>query len=276
MTVYDRVSVTVGVILMGIILLLVLEIPSRAFEFEPLGTPLTFYVTDTWLVSTLLLGLACAGTEAIMRTHPLVRRRIVRYTFPYWILPGLTVLALIRFLPQSSSLLHWLLGLVVGGGMLAWLILANYHTIDAAAKDADQQTVRIARGSLELATYFLALVFFTVIYRTRLRSLVTATQVTVIASLLSLSILGNEKRSLSWLSLYSGLIGLILGETIWALNYWRANALTVGVLLMLLFYVFVGLVRQNMRHKLSRRLVIEFLGVAILGIGIVMALGPQV
>jgi hypothetical protein len=276
MTVYDRVSVTVGMILMGIILLLVFEIPSRAFEFEPLGTPLTFHMTDTWLASTLLLGLSCAGTEAIMRTHPLVRRGVVRYTFPYWILPGLATLALARFLPQSSNLLYWLIGLVAGGGILAWLILANYYMIDALAQDANQRMAGIARGGLDLITYLLALIFFTVIYRTRLRSLITATQVTIVASLLSLSILRNERRRIFQVFLYSGLIGLILGETTWALNYWRANALTVGVLLMLLFYVFVGLVQQYMRQRLNRRVVIEFLGVTILGIGIVIAFGPQV
>ena len=62
MTNFDRVSVVVGLILVGIVLLLVLDIPPRAFQFTPLGTPLTLQVTGPWAVSALLVGLACAGT----------------------------------------------------------------------------------------------------------------------------------------------------------------------------------------------------------------------
>jgi hypothetical protein len=163
----------------------------------------------------------------------------------------------------------------VGGGVLAWLILANYTMLDASAAGASRRVVGTARSSLDLIAYLLALIFFTVIYRTRLRSLVTATQMTAVASLLALSVLRHERQRISQVLLYSGLVGLILGETTWALNYWRANALTVGVLLMLLFYVFVGLIQQHVRQRLNRRVVIEFLGVAVLGIGIVIALGPQ-
>ena len=272
MTTYDRTSVTVGIILVGIILLLVLEIPSRTFELDALGTPLTFDLTGTWLVSTLLLGLACAGTEAIMRTHPQVRRHIIRHTFPNWILPGLTTLALVQFLPQSPNLLYWLLGLVIGGGILAGLILAHYYLL-SPSPDPIPQTRKLVQGSLDLVAYLLALIFFTIIYRTRLRSLVTATQVTIIAFLLALSILGTRTPT-RWL--YAGLIGLILGETTWALNYWRANVLTVGVLLMLLFYALVGIVQQHLRSQLNRRTVLEYLGVVILGIVIVIILGTRI
>lgn len=287
MTTYDRVSVIVGAILIGIILLLVLEIPSRTFEFSPFGTPLTVSITANWLVSTLLIGLACAGTEAIMRMHPLVRRKIVRYTFPTWILPALAALVLAQFLPRSPNLLYWLLGLGIGGGILAWLILANYQLLNAnqpidklyptgaQAEASPTHQVAWVRNALDIAAYVLALTFFTIIYGTKLRSLVTASQVAIVAGLLSLSVLRNESRTWRQILLYSGLVGLVLGQTTWALNYWHANSLTVGVLLMLLFYVFVGLVQQHLRGTLDRRAVAEFLGVAILGIGIVLIFGPQ-
>ena len=51
---YDRVSVIVGVILVGIVLLLVVDVPPRVFQFRPLGTPLTFNVTAVWAMSILL------------------------------------------------------------------------------------------------------------------------------------------------------------------------------------------------------------------------------
>ncbi len=266
MSPYDRVSVTVGVILVGVVLSLVLRLPTRSFQFEPLGTPLTLNLTGAWLASALLVGMVCAGTEANLRAHPSVRRGEVRFTFPHWILPGLTTLALASFLPQYPNLLYWLLGLTVGGLTLAWLILAQYHTLGRRKN----QGVRVG---LSFVAYMLALSFFTIIYRTRLRSLVTATAVALIAFLLSLSLLYDEERSLRRTLLHAAIIGIVVGETTWALNYWRANASTVGVLLMLLFYVLVGLVREHLRNALNRYVVIEFLVVATVGLLVVIRFG---
>ena len=270
MTNYDRVSVIVGLVLVGTVLLLVLEIPTRTFQFTPLGTPLTFNLTGNWIVSLLLVGLSCAGTEAIMRTHPLVRRRVVRYTFPDWILPALTTLALSLYLPQSPNLLYWLLGLTLGGVLLAWLLLVNYHLL--SPDDSEPALIRMGLG---LVAYLLALIFFMTIYRTRLRSLVTATATSLVASLISVSLLRARGRSMRQVFLYAAVIGLIMGQTTWALNYWQANVRTVGVLLMLLFYILTGLVREYLRKTLDRRILVEFLSVAALGVWIILRFGPQ-
>ena len=266
---YDRTSVIVGVILVGIVLLQVLEIPERAFQFEPFGTPLTVRVTGTWIVSALLVGLACAGTETVMRTHPAVRRRTVRYTFPTWILPGLTTVALVMLLPRSPTVLYWLIGVTLGGGVLAWLMLAHYHTLAP-----DEHPRGFSAVALRLFAYLLGLLLFTAIYRTRMRSLVTATAATVVAFLLSLSLLSNERLAMRRMSLYAAVIALVLGQTTWAFNYWRADSLTVGVLMMLLFYVQVGIVQEYVRGAIDRQVIVEFLAVAALGIWIVLWFGP--
>jgi len=280
---YDRVSVIVGVILVGIVLLLVVDVPPRVFQFRPLGTPLTFDVTAVWAMSTLLVGLSCAGTEAVMRVHPLVRRGAIRRTFPNWILPALATLALAISLPRSPDLLNWLIGLTIGGGGLAWLILMNYQAAAVVTAGADQpyQPAETARLGLRIATYPLAVILFTAIYRTRLRSLVTATAVTAVAALLAYSSLYHSDRAGNTYphargrtSFYAGVIGLVLGETIWAFNYWRTNALTVGVLLMVLFYVLTGIVREYTRAGIRWQTVIEFLTVAALGTWIVVRFGP--
>jgi len=280
---YDRVSVIVGVILVGVVLLLVVDVPPRVFQFRPLGTPLTFDVTAVWAMSTLLVGLSCAGTEAVMRVHPLVRRGAIKRTFPNWILPALATLALAISLPRSPDLLNWLMGLTIGGGGLAWLILMNYQAAAVVTAGAEQshQPAETARLGLRIATYPLAVILFTAIYRTRLRSLVTATAVTAVAALLAFSSLYHSEQArnarphaLGRASFYAGVIGLVLGETIWAFNYWRTNAVTVGVLLMVLFYVLTGIVREYTRAGIRWQTVIEFLTVAALGTWIVVRFGP--
>jgi hypothetical protein len=274
---YDRISVIVGTILVGIVLLLVVDIPPRVFEFSPLGTPLTFSITSVWVVSALLIGLACAGTEAVMRIHPLIRRGVQKHTFPNWILPALGTLALTIALPRSPDLIDWLLGLTIGGGGLAWLMLMNYQVAAADAGSTERAAVA-ARLGLRLSTLPLAVLLFTSVYRTRLRSLVTATSVALIAFLLAFSVLHHSeqtKRSHGRTLLYSGIIGLVLGETTWALNYCQANALSVGVLLMVLFYVLTGIVREYIRTGIRGQAIVEFLIVAAVGIWIVVRFGPR-
>jgi hypothetical protein len=282
---YDRTSVIVGVILVGIVLLLVVDVPPRVFQFRPLGTPLTFNLTAVSAMTALLVGLSCAGTEAVMRVHPLVRRGAINHTFPNWILPALATLALSFSLPRSPDLLNWLIGLAVGGGSLSWLILINYRAAGVFAATASPratQAAQTARLGLRLSTYPLAVILFTAIYRTRLRSLVTATAVTGVAALLAFSILYHNEQArkharglLRRALLYAGVIGLVLGETIWAFNYWRTNALTVGVLLMVLFYVLTGIVREYTRTGIRWQTVVEFLIVAALGTWTVIRFGPR-
>jgi hypothetical protein len=269
MTQYDRASITVGVVLVGIVLVLVLEIPSRVFELEPFGTPLTLQVTGTRVVSLLLVGLTCAGAEAVMRVHPLVRRRAIRYTFPGWVLPALATMALTLILPESPGLFYWLLGLASGGAIIAWLMLAHYQLLSRREGSAG-----VLQTGQSVVAYLIGLVFFVSIYETRQRSLVTATSVAAVSALVATSILGGERESLRQGTVYASVIGLLMGQMTWALNYWRASALTVGVLLMMIFYVLVGIAREHMRATLSSRVLVEFLGVAALGVWIAIRFAP--
>jgi hypothetical protein len=58
------------------------------------------------------------------------------------------------------------------------------------------------------------------------------------------------------------LIGLVLAEATWALNYWSANFLIGGTLLLVIFYITVGLLQHHASGKLQRRLIVEY---AVLG-----------
>ncbi len=275
MSQYDRTSITVGVVLVGIVLVLVLEMPSQAFELEPFGTPLTLQVTGTRVVSMLLVGLTCAGTEAVMRVHPLVRRGVVRYTFPSWSLPALATMALTIVLPASPGLLYWLLGLIIGGATIAWLMVAHYELLwRRTDPDTGPRTAVLQTGKSVIA-YLIGLVFFVSIYETRLRSLVTATSLAAVSAVIATSILNSERCSLAQGMVYAAVIGLLMGEMTWALNYWRANALTVGVLLMMVFYVLVGLAREHLRGTMAPRVLWEFLGVAALGVWIAIRFAPS-
>jgi hypothetical protein len=63
-----------------------------------------------------------------------------------------------------------------------------------------------------------------------------------------------------------------MGQITWALNYWRTDTLSVGLLLLLIFYVLTGLAQQHMAHKLSRRLLWGFGGVTVVALLVIFSL----
>jgi intracellular septation protein A len=107
---------------------------------------------------------------------------------------------------------------------------------------------------------------FLVIYYTRSRSALSATAVLLVSGMLSLSLLRQASDSISPNWLFAVVIGLIMGQITWALNYWQASTLNVSLLLLLFFYVLTGLAQHHLSHKLSRRLLWEFGGVTIVAL----------
>ena len=70
-----------------------------------------------------------------------------------------------------------------------------------------------------------------VVYRMRARSLVSATEVMVLSTLLALELLRGSQRPVALVAVYAGITGLVLGQATWALNYLRLSNLTGGLLL---------------------------------------------
>jgi hypothetical protein len=213
----------------------------------------------------LLVGIACTGTDVIVRSHPTAKRIEARYSFVTWTLPALTVLLAVVLLPQAPTLLYRLAGLVLTGFILILVISAEYYTVDPA----DSRYLP-ARLSLNAWAYLLALVTFVLIYSAKSRSLVSATGVTFVGTLLALELLRGAGRSFGRTGLYALIAGLITGEIIWAMNYWRIQGVTGGLLLLLGFYVATGLANQQLQGRLTRRVLVEYAIVALVGLVILL------
>ena len=69
----------------------------------------------------------------------------------------------------------------------------------------------------------------------------SATQVLLVSSLLAMELLRGSDRPTIMVALYAAVTGLVLGQATWALNYWRLDSLTGGLVLLVLFYDVVGL-----------------------------------
>ncbi len=267
MSTYERLSLTVSLVLLGLTFFLVIELPTRTFAFSILGSPLSIQLSETWLMAALLVGLACFGSDAAMRTHPLAYRQ--RHPFVFWILPGLSVLLAALVLPLAPDRLYWLGGLLLTALFLSLVIVAEYHTLDPTAP-----RYGAARFILDISVYAIALALFTIIYSSKARSLVSATATLATSSLLTLELLRGTRYELRRIGLYASVSGVVMGQAVWALNYGKMDGLRGGLLLLLIFYLITGLARQGLLGRLKRRTLIEFGLVALMGLGLLGSYSP--
>lgn len=267
---YDgRANVVATLVVLGLLLSTVLHLPPWSHEIMVLGSPLTVRVTETGMMAVLLLGIVCAGTDTIVRAHPRARRIEGSYSFVTWTIPALTTVLAVLLLARVETLVYRLAAAVGVGLMLIVLISAEYVTIDPA----DRRYLG-ARLLLNAWAYLLALVSFILIYTPRARSLVSATAVTLVSALLALELLRGAGRGFGRTALYALIAGLATGEIVWAMNYMRLSGITGGLLLLLGFYLATGLANQQLQGRLTRRTLLEYGAVALLGLFVLLHWGP--
>jgi hypothetical protein len=132
----------------------------------------------------------------------------------------------------------------------------------------------MARLALNMLAYLVVFVLFTFIYQTRTRSLVTATLMLFIAGVFSLDLLSVTDVPFRRVLTFAGIVGLIVGEATWAMNYWQISAWAGGLLLLLVFYVTVNIAHQYLLERLRASLLLEFAAVSIVVLLIILLRSP--
>jgi hypothetical protein len=132
----------------------------------------------------------------------------------------------------------------------------------------------LARLWLNLIAYGVAFGFFVFIYQTRARSILSATEITLVSGLLAGSLLraGPAQTGRTWL--FAAIAALVMGQCMWALNLWRVPPLTAGLWLLLIFYVLTGLPQQHLLGRLTRRALLEFAAIAAVGLVVIVIYAP--
>lgn len=136
--------------------------------------------------------------------------------------------------------------------LLAGLI-ARYHLDDELGR-----VRRLARTAHVLLTHGVAFLALATIYINKVRSLLSASTVAVIACLLLIQIVDGERFPTERRLIYGLVGGLILGEITWALNYWPLTGWTGGAVLLIAFYLVAGLLLAQVREGLRRRDLLEY------------------
>jgi hypothetical protein len=260
---YDRLSVLVSLILLGLIVSQVIELPTRIISFIALGVPTTIYLSSRWFIGAILVILAATGTDSIVRSLPGAHHADLGYRFSFWGLPCVLTLLFLFLLSLCPNTLVWLVGLGLSGLTLSLTIVAQCHTVDQS-----DRYYKVARSGLNLAVYLTGLASFALIYGARARSLLSATAIALLAAALASELyrsdVSREDTKRTWL--YTLIVGFVLGEVTWALNHCSLSDLAGGLFLLLAFYVTSGLAGQYLAGKLSRHVTIEFAIVTLLGL----------
>lgn len=270
---YNKLSAVVSVILLCLALSLIVVLPTEAFSFVVLGSPLTIRFSQNWLMAVLLASMSCVGTASIVRLHPLSQGRGLRHAFPFWVLPGLATLLATILLPQAPDRIYALGGLAMMGILLPLIITAEYRTVDPTTSG-----YKAIRLGLNFIAYLMALVLFALIHGSKAPGLLMAIAALVGSSLLALDLLHGVQQDFRRTSLYALIVGLVMGEVVWALSYSKMNSpsinsghrLTAGILLLLIFYLITGLARQGLLKLLNRRILVEFAVVALIGLALLL------
>ncbi len=267
----DRISVVTWLLVFGLGLSLLYSLPTATITFNALGSPISLPLTETSVAAAFLALLAAVGADSVVRLHPYLalgwRRRQWRWTF--WALHMALTIISTFVLPLAPRGLFQVLALLLSGVLLALAFFCLFATVERG-----QAGYRRARFMLDALAYGSALVLFLFVYQTRTRSLFSGTLVAMTAILLAVEILRTIGGRPQLVLTYGAIIGLILGQVTWALNYWLLPGLTGGLLLLLIFYLLVGIAQQGLQDRLNQRVLLEFAVFAVVALILIGFVGP--
>lgn len=270
----DRISVVTWLFVFGLGLSLLYTLPTTVITLRALGSPVSISLTKTLVAAIFLALLAAAGTESVISVHPrYINNAAYRFmrSWPSWALPMAIAIIGVYVLPLAPTRPMQILTILAGGVLMALSLFSLYVTVERG-----QAGFRRARFVLDALAYGAALLLFLFVYQTRTRSLLSGTLVAMTATLLAVEMLRTTTdRSLVVLT-YGAIIGMILGQVTWALNYWwTLSNLNGGLLLLLIFYLVVGIAQHGIQDHLNRRILWEFALFAIVALILIGVIGPR-
>ncbi len=269
----DRLSLLTSLVLVGLTLSLILDLPSQRIEFSFLGSEASFTISGNWVIAFLLAALTAAGVNSIARTHPRVHLGESRYIFILWILPAVIVITATMILSFGNVRLlgmYELIGVALAGAFLVVVIVGEYITIDFS-----DRWYNAARLGVNLAVYLAALILFATIYSLKVRSLYSSPAIGIAAGLLALELLRGSESDFWRTWLYAAAVGLSMGELVWALNYLNLSGFIGGALLLVFFYALTGITQQYLWNRLNKIVLVEFTLFVLSAIALLFWLRPH-
>ncbi|MBX5490721.1 MAG: hypothetical protein IRZ14_06145 [Chloroflexi bacterium] len=167
------------------------------------------------------------------------------------------------------ALEHLSLLAVGGAAVLGILLIAQQRELSLPAGGH-----RAAEFVVNLGVFLSAFALFAAVREARLPGVEDALVAGLLATTLAMVPLRRALASLSRTCTYAALTGLIVGQMAWALAYWTLPTLLGGAVLLLLFYVLVGLSEAMLDRSFDRRILLEYGVVGACGLALILGVGP--
>lgn len=268
----DRISVITWLFVFALGISQLYTLPTTMISLRALGSPVSIALTKTLVAALVLAIFAAAGVESVIRAHPrFITEPRWGWAWPFGALPMAIAIIAVYVLPLAPTRPMQVLVLLASGGLMILALFSLYTTVERG-----QAGFRRSRLVLDALSYGAALVLFLFVYQTRTRSLLSGTLIALTATLLAIELLrSTTEHPLSVLT-YGAITGMILGQVTWALNYWWAiSSLTGGLLLLLIFYIIVGIAQHGLQEHLNRRILLEFALFAIVALVLITVVAPR-
>jgi hypothetical protein len=258
MSLHCRLGIIVTLVALALLATFTLVWPTHKVMLA--GCPFT--LSGRILLGAIVIGLACTGTDALLRSHPKVQSGQVRRPWLRCILPTAVTLAAWAFLARLPNLESRLMGIAVTVAALAVLMAAEYFAADSAARWRGAVVV-----FLQLATFSVAALLYGAAYPTVL-GVNAARAGAVVSALMAIRVLGEDELPLLRILWASLGVGFLLGALSWLLHGQVASAVTYSLVLVVFLYVLVGLARQLLGGKLRPEVLLEYslVGLAALAV----------
>lgn len=253
-----------GLVALTLALASFVRLPGRTLVISVLGSDVSYEFSGAAQYTLLLALLVCTGLTAIHRVGRTAPATRLSGLSLFWGLPLLIALGALLLIDTLSWWGYQIIGAVAVGLMLAVVI-----ALQLRSSDEGQSASRLVLNGI---TFAVALSIFMSLFGARLRSVISSTAIVGAAALLSTELFRDSHASARDVWAWSLMVGLVMGELTWAMNYTRLSTRPGGVLLLVCFYTVSGLAQQHLWGRLSRQAVTEFLVVLLGGIAVVVAL----
>ena len=200
------------------------------------------------LLTIGMLAVVSVGVDLVIRGETRIRPTLERF-----ILPNLAVVAAVlffRLLPAEGASIVGLAGYAGLVVLVIWSELNDQY----GAGDRRWSTL-----GLLVVGYVVAFALFAVIYQAKARTLFNAPAIVAVAFLIALRLLllSTDELTLLRTATYAALVGLVVGEVTWPLNYWPLNGLFGGAFLLIVLYFLVQTLSRHLAARLTTRTVAE-------------------
>lgn len=241
----ERLSVLIATILLAYALTRFINLPEWELTARPVGILVNFHINIYTITSLLVAGLMATGTNWLLSDHPALPDQHGPGV-EHWLLPTVVAWVISLLLKQLPVGAQWLLGMGMGGGLLAIILTAEYIAIDV--EDLRHPIAEAGLTAVSFAIYLMLAIALRAM-ETRLYLILPALALT--ASMVSLRTwhlrLGGE-----WPLIEAGLVLVIVGQLTAGLHYWPLTSLSFGVAVLGPVYAITNLV-TNMAQGSSFR-----------------------